>query len=170
MAGHLRRQGPWNGHSRGELDGALRPIASYLTAFALPLAAGIVRLDGQYGAAAVIAPLLATGVHVLVRGRGYALLADPQGQAVLARPPVATRTTLESGVPLQVFDLPGVPLHCAAPPCRLSIARHAYSGQPITVGKRVGEGVYELVLTPLAPQGVLPSDGLAGPVSWAGGL
>jgi hypothetical protein len=76
-------QGEW-GLSR-ELASALRAITVYLTHFAFPSEVALVRLDGQYGDAAVIAQLMLAGVYLVTRGRGYQLLVHPQIQRILAR-------------------------------------------------------------------------------------
>ncbi len=47
--------GRGNGDYRGELASALRGISTYLKHFALPPEVALVRLDGQYGDAVVIA-------------------------------------------------------------------------------------------------------------------
>jgi hypothetical protein len=84
-----------NGDYRGELAAALGLIETYLTAWDLPRSAGIVRVDGQYGDISVIAQIRETGLHLLVRGRGYTLLEQPQVQAVL------TQTVPRSPSPLR---------------------------------------------------------------------
>jgi hypothetical protein len=77
--------GKGNGDYRGELAAALRAITTYLTHFAFPSEVALVRLDGQYGDAAVIAQLMLAGVYLVTRGRGYQLLVHPQIQRILAR-------------------------------------------------------------------------------------
>src|SRR5690348_535760 len=66
--------GKGNGDYRGELASALRAIATYLMHFSLSPEAALVRLDGQYGDAVVIAQLIEAGVYLVTRGRGYRLL------------------------------------------------------------------------------------------------
>lgn len=63
--------GRGNGDYRGELASALQTIATYLAFFALPTKLALVRLDGQYGDAVVIAQLIDAGVSLVTRGRGY---------------------------------------------------------------------------------------------------
>ena len=74
--------GKGNGDYRGELASALRAITTYLTHFALASEVALVRLEGQYGDAAVIAQLMLAGVYLVTRGRGYQLLMHPQLRAV----------------------------------------------------------------------------------------
>ena len=66
--------GQGNGDYRGELASALQAITTYLTHFALTPEVALVRLDGQYGDAAVIAQIIHAGVYLVTRGRGYQIL------------------------------------------------------------------------------------------------
>jgi len=77
--------GRGNGNYRSELALALQAISAYLAHFALTTQVALVRLDGQYGDAAVIAQLIEAGVYLVTRGRGYPILEHPQIQRVLAR-------------------------------------------------------------------------------------
>ncbi len=77
--------GRGNGGYRDELASASHSITAYLKHFALPPEVALVRLDGQYGDAAVIAQLILAGVYLVTRGRGYQPLEHPQIQRVLAR-------------------------------------------------------------------------------------
>jgi hypothetical protein len=86
-----------NGDYRAELTSALQAITTYLKHFALPAEAALVRLDGQYGDAAVIAQIILAGVYLVTRGRGYQLLEHPQIQGVLAHPPTAKVTSMNTG-------------------------------------------------------------------------
>src|SRR5438270_786299 len=96
--------GRGNGHYRDELASALQAITAYLKSFALPPEVALVRLDGQYGDAAVIAQLILAGVYLLTRGRGYQLLEHPQIQAVLAHPPTARGTAMNTGEVVELFE------------------------------------------------------------------
>ena len=62
------------------------------------------RLDGQYGDAAVIAQIIQAGVSLVTRGRGYQLLEHPQIQRVLAHPPTTSVTSTNTGVVVDLFD------------------------------------------------------------------
>jgi len=73
--------GRGNGEYRDELASALQSITTYLKHFALPPEVALVRLDGHYGDAAVIAQLMLAGVYLMTRGRGYQLLQHPQMEA-----------------------------------------------------------------------------------------
>jgi Transposase DDE domain len=154
--------GKGNGDYRGELAAALDVVGTYLTAWDLPRGAGIVRVDGQYGDLAIIAQIMATGLHLVVRGRGYTLLEQPQVQAVLTQTVPVTISLAESQLTYEVFDILDVPLLPDGQPdpvrVRVIVTRHAWTGAPIAVGKRVGMWVYELFLTTLPPDGFRAAD------------
>jgi hypothetical protein len=151
--------GRGNGDYRGELRAALQAVTTYLAAWELPQACGIVRVDGQYGDSSVIADIVATGMHLVVRKRGYHLLDHPLVQAAIAHGPVATMTTRESQVTYEVFDLPQILLEDGTTPVRLLVTRRAWKrGEPISVGKVVGDWVYEHFVTTLPPEGFLATD------------
>src|SRR5262249_33527212 len=152
--------GRGNGDYRSELASALRAIATYQAQFAFPAEMALVRLDGQYGDAAVVAQIMLANVHVVTRGRGYQLLEHPQIQLVLAHPPTACVTRLNTGEAVELFDGGWLPLDEGLPAVRVIVARHpaAPQGKPVTVGKRIDEWVYELFLTNLADDGFLAED------------
>ncbi len=89
---------------RGELASALQAITAYLRHFALTPETALVRLDGQYGDAAVIAQLIEAGVHLVTRGKGYQILEPPQIQRALAHPPTASVTGTNTGEVVDLFD------------------------------------------------------------------
>jgi hypothetical protein len=76
--------GRGNGDYRTELQAALQAVALYLTAWELPTASAIVRVDGQYGDSSVIADIVASGLQIVVRKRGYRWLDHPLMQVALA--------------------------------------------------------------------------------------
>jgi hypothetical protein len=96
--------GKGNGDYRGELASALRAITAYLKHFAFPPEMALIRLDGAYGDATVIAQLLLAGVYFVTRWRGYQLLERPQIQLVLAHAPTASMTRKNSGEVVELFD------------------------------------------------------------------
>jgi len=152
--------GPGNGEYRGELTSALQAIMTYLTHFAFPPQMALLRLDGQYGQATVLTQLILAGVFFVTRGRSYQLLEHPQIQRVLAHPPTASVTKLNSGQLVELFDADWLELEEGLPQVRVIVARHRAPppGHHIAVGKRVGEWVYELFLTALAADGFLVED------------
>jgi len=152
--------GRGNGAYRGELASALRAITTYLKHFAFPPEMALVRLDGQYGDATVIAQLILAGVYFVTRGRGYLLLEHPQIQRVLAHPPTASVTRMNTGQVVELFEGGWLELGEGLPQVRVIVARHPAPapGKDIAVGKRVGEWVYELFLTTLPIDGFLVED------------
>jgi hypothetical protein len=151
-----------NGDYQGELAAVLQAIKTYLAHFALPTEAALLRLDGQYGDAVVIAQLIEAGVNLLTRGRTYRMLERPQLQRVLAHPPSARVTALNTGEVVELFDGGWLPLDEGLPQVRVIVARHAAPppGKKVMVGKRVGEWVYELFITTLPIDGFLVEDAL----------
>src|SRR6266576_1364774 len=131
--------GKGNGDYRGELASALRAITAYLTHFAFPSEVALVRLDGQYGDAAVIAQLMLAGVHLVTRGRGYQLLMHPQIQRILAHPPTASVTASTTGVIVDLFEGGWLELGAGLPHARVIVARHPAppADKKVRVGKRV---------------------------------
>ncbi|HKV01707.1 MAG TPA: hypothetical protein VJQ26_06260 [Ktedonobacteraceae bacterium] len=152
--------GRGNGDYRGELASALRAIATYLKHFALTPEVALVRLDGQYGDAAVIVQLIQASVNLVTRGRGYRILEHPQLQRALAHPPTASVTRMNTGQVIELFDGGWLPLEEGLPAARVVVARHRAPapGKPVTVGKRVGEWVYELFITTLGEDRFLVED------------
>jgi hypothetical protein len=81
-----------------------RPSLLRLSHFALSAEVALVRLDGQYGDAAVIAQIILAGVYVVTRGRGYQLLEHPQLQRALAYPPTVSVTRMTTGEVVELFE------------------------------------------------------------------
>ena len=152
--------GKGNGDYRDELASALQSITTYLKHFALPPEVALVRLDGQYGDAAVIAQLILAGVYLVTRGRGYHLLQHPQIQRVLAHPPTARVTAMNTGMVVEVFEGGWLELGAGLPHARVIVARHPAppAGKKVAVGKRVDEWVYELFITTVCADGFLVED------------
>jgi hypothetical protein len=152
--------GRGNGDYQGELASALRAITTYLKLFALTPETALVRLDGQYGDAVAIALLLEAGVYLLTRARGYQILEHPQIQGVFAHPPTARVTRVNSDEEVELFDGGWLPLDEGLAQTRIIVARHRVptSGKKVSVGKCVGEWVYELFITNLPTEGFLVED------------
>ena len=152
--------GKGNGDYRGELASALQAITTYLKQFAFSSEMALARLDGQYGDAAVVAQIMLANIHVVTRGRGYQLLEHPQLRGVLAHPPTACVTRLNTGEVVELFDGGWLPLGEGLPRVRVIVARHPAPppGKSVTVGKRIDEWVYELFLTDLDADGFLAED------------
>ncbi len=152
--------GQGNGDYLGELVAALRAITTYLHQFALPAEVALVRLDGQYGDRVAIGHLLAAGVTFVTRARGYHILDHPHIQRVLAHPPTAQVIRINSNVTVGLFDGGWLPLEKEGAPIRVLIVRHPAPGpgQSVTVGKCLGEWVYDVFLTTLPNDGFLVED------------
>ena len=134
--------GKGNGEYRGELAAALRAITTYLTHFDFPAEVALVRLDGQYGDAAVIAQLMLAGVYLVTRGRGYQLLVHPQIQRILAHPPTASVTASNTGVSVDLFEGGWLELGAGLPHARVIVARHPApaADKKVRVGNVWGNG------------------------------
>ena len=152
--------GRGNGDYRSELTSALQAITTYLTHFAFLPHRALVRLDGQYGDAAVIAQIILAGVYLITRGRGYQLLEHPQIQAVLALPATARVTRRNTGERVELFEGGWLALGEGLPSVRVIVARHRAPApdKPVRVGKLIGEWVYELFLTTLEAEWFLVED------------
>jgi hypothetical protein len=152
--------GKGNGDYRGELASALQAITAYLKHFAFPPEMALVRLDGAYGDATVVAQLLLAGTYFVTRWRGYQLLERPQIQLVLAHPPTASVTRMNSGEVVELFEGGWLDLGEDLSHVRVIVVRHPAPppGKDIAVGKRVGEWVYELFITMLGADGFLVED------------
>ena len=152
--------GRGNGDYQGELTSALRAITTYLKLFTLTPEVALVRLDGQYGDTVAITQLIEAGVHLVTRARGYQVLEHPQIQRVLAHPPTASVTRVNSEEVVEVFDGGWLPLDEGVPQTRIIVARHHVptSGKRTSVGKCIGEWVYEVFITTLPADGFLVED------------
>lgn len=152
--------GKGNGDYRGELTSALQAITTYLMHFAFTAEMALVRLDGQYGDAAVITQLMLANVYLVTRGRGYQIMEHPQIQQALVHPPTTSVTRINTGEVVELFDGGWLPLDEGSPHVRVSVARHLAPppGKSVTVGKRVGEWVYELLITTLGTDRFLVED------------
>ena len=137
-----------------------KPSPPRFSHFALPPEVALVRLDGQYGDAVVIAQLMLAGVYLVTRGRGYQILKHPQIQRVLAHPPTARVTRMNTGEVVELFEGGWLELGEGLPHVRVIVARHSAPppGKDVKVGKHVGEWVYELFMTTLDADGFLVED------------
>jgi hypothetical protein len=79
---------------------------------------------------------------------------------VLAHPPTASVTRLNTGEVVELFEGGWLELGEGLPPARVIVARHPAppAGKKVTVGKRVDEWVYELFITTLGADGFLVED------------
>jgi hypothetical protein len=79
---------------------------------------------------------------------------------VLAHPPTASVTRLNTGEVVELFEGGWLELGEGLPAARVIVARHPAppAGKKVTVGKRVDEWVYELFITTLGADGFLVED------------
>ena len=152
--------GRGNGDYQGELASALRAITSSLRLFTLTAQVALVRLDGQYGDAVAIAQLLEAGVHLLTRARGYRVLEHPQIQRVLAHAPAACVIQVSTNEEVELFDGGWLSMNEGMPHVRVIVTRHhaPSPGKRVSVGKCIGEWVYEVFITTLPTEGFLVED------------
>src|SRR5215472_7503969 len=97
-----------NGRYREELRTGLAAIGRYLTAYQLPQARTLLRLDGQYGTGAVLSDL--SGFAFVTRGKEYAVLDHPLVQARLHLPPDQFQQRPESRMVRSLYDCLDVPV------------------------------------------------------------
>ncbi len=96
-------------------------------------------------------------MYFVTRARGYQILEHPQIQCALALPATASVSRVNSDEVVELFDGGWLQLDESLPPTRLIVTRHRAPapGNPVTVGKCVGEWVYELFITRLSSDGFL---------------
>ena len=146
--------GAGSGDYAAELEAAGRASAAYLRAKGLSPAQGLLRLDGLYGTASVLARLHHHGLGFLVRGRDYQLLDHPLVRARLQHPCDQELRHPETQAQRELFEVGYItdwlaPLTGLAVSCRVVVTRRAAPADPgeVTVGKLLGDHVYELFLT-----------------------
>ena len=150
--------GPGNGDYRAELQHALQAITAYATAFSLPLAHVIVRVDGLYGNTAPVNEMLASHCGVIGRSKEYTWLDLPAVQARLQSSPDAQVTHPESGTVRDLYDCLAVSLTPQGPVLRLLVTTHPAGEHKPAVGVVRKETVYEVFYTTLPSCAFLASD------------
>jgi hypothetical protein len=136
-----------NGLYRTELRKALSTIGRYLTAYQLPQAYTLLRLDGQYGTGAVLTDL--AGFAFVTRGKEYSVLDHPLVQARLHLPPDQFQQRPESQMVRSLYDCPEIPVGPEGVLCRVVVATHQASKKKSPVGVTRAGIVYELFFTNL---------------------
>jgi hypothetical protein len=148
-----------NGEYRAELRRAVTALQGYLKHHQILPEGAVVRLDGQYGTAAVLSDL--AGLAYVMRGQDYHLLDRDEVQTRLHLPPDQHFTHPESGICRALYDCPGVPIGAGGQPCRIVVATHPAGEKNSRVG-RTREGiVYELFLTALPQDAFTAADVVA---------
>jgi hypothetical protein len=148
-----------NGDYRGELRRAGAAIHGYLKRHQVLPERAVVRLDGQYGTAAVLSDL--AGLAFVVRGQDDHLLDRDEVQTRLHLPPDQHVTHPESGMYRALYDCPAAPIGAGDRPCRISVATHPAGEQKSRVGSTRAGGVYELFLTALPQDAFTAADVVA---------
>lgn len=148
--------GAGNGDYRGELRQAVKAISAYMQAQSLQLGQAVVRLDGQYGNAAIVADL--AGLAYVMRGKDYDLLDQESVQARLAQPPDQQISHPETGTCRSLFDFPDLLLSPTGLRTRVIVATRPATETPAKIGTTRGEVVYELFYTALPKGSLTPAD------------
>lgn len=150
---------PGNGEYRAELRRAVAAIQFYLQTYGFPEAQAILRLDGQYGTAAVLSDL--AGLTYVTRGKDYHLLKRAEVQARLHLPEDHQLAHPESGTVRTLYDCPDLSLGTSGKPCRLVVATHPAGAVKSRVGVTRSGVVYELFLTNLPQNAFTAADVVA---------
>jgi hypothetical protein len=123
-----------------------------LKQFAFSSEMALVRLDGQYGDASVVAQILLASVPVVTRGRGYQRIASIRRSKVCwLIPPTARVSRVNTQEVVELFDGGWLPLGEGLPHVRVIVARHPAppAGQEVAVGKRIDEWVIRASFSPI---------------------
>ena len=99
---------PGNGDLLGHLVATCEAMIRYLTAHAVPLAQGLLRLDGAYGTVGPVWTITNRGLGYVTRCADYRLLKRHAVQQVLLQAPEAIFTQLDTGTVRQVWQVPEV--------------------------------------------------------------
>ena len=145
-----------NGRYREELRQGIAAIGRYLTAYQLPQARALLRLDGQYGLGAVLVDV--DGFAFVTRGKEYSVLDHPVVQARLHLPPDQLQQRPESQVVRSLYDCPEVPVGPEGVLCRVVVATHPEGQKKSRVGVTRSGLVYELFFTALPQQAFTAAD------------
>ena len=142
---------PGNGDAYVMLGCACDAVVAYLTARALPLLHGVVRLDGEHGWAHHVEAIKARGLGYLLRVCDYQILHDPAVRDALAAGAIARLRHPDTGIERELFDLPAYAWSTLRSPTlttRMLIARRReVPGEAVAIGKRLDGWIYELVAT-----------------------
>jgi hypothetical protein len=150
---------PGNGHYREELRRAKTDIQTYIKAHGFPAERTLLRLDGQYGSAAVIADV--ADFSYVTRGKDYGLLDRADIQARLHLPADQHLSHAESGMCRALYDGPDLRLDESGPLVRIIVATHpapTKKKKKRQVGLIRNGVVYELFLTNLPQSAFTASD------------
>jgi hypothetical protein len=155
---------PGNGKGLQDVPLACELCAAYMSRHELEVSAGILRLDGLYGYASVISEVVKSGMKYIARCADYSLLNILDIPEKLKDEKGEKLEIPDSSKEVTVFDVGWI--YWASPKeiskgieTRLIVMRHDYSPESKThVGKRIGDYVYELIVTNLDSSEFLASD------------
>lgn len=147
---------PGNGVYRAELRRATEAITCYLKAHQFPPGQAILRLDGQYGTAAVVADL--TDLAYVLRGKDYHLLDRAEVRLRLSLPAADQFSRPESPLRRTLYDCPDVPIGLSGTCCRIVVATHPAGPTKCQVGVEREGVIYELFLTNLPHRAFTAAD------------
>ncbi len=150
---------PGNGEYRAELRRAVAAVRDYLKTHHCSQERALLRLDGQYGTATVLADL--AGLAYVIRGKDYQILKRAEIQARLKLPPDQQLTHPESGMVRTLYDCPDLPLGPEGVRCRVIVATHPAGAARSRIGVTRSGMVYELFLTNLPQSGFTAADVVA---------
>jgi hypothetical protein len=148
-----------NGQYREELGRAVDCVDASLLARGLTREATLIRLDGLYGNAAVLARL--SGRCFVVRGKDYGVLDQQEGQIRLHLPPDGQFSRPESHLVRELYGCPDILLGESGVHCRVIVATHPTGKKKSPIGKTREGVVYELFFTQLPPAGFTAADVVA---------
>jgi hypothetical protein len=144
-----------NGDASAMLAAGCRAVVSYLTARELPLSCAVVRTDGEHGWLHRPEEIRSHGLGFLTRFCDYRALRDVTVRGALAAGAIARTRHLDSNTERELFDLPDfvwTTNRVGSMRIRLVITRRrAALGERPSVGKRIGEWVYEMFATDRGP-------------------
>lgn len=147
-----------NADYRGELLRGLEVIAAYQAKLGLLRDQALIRLDGQYGNGAIVADLLAAGIHWLMRGKDYGLLDLASVKERLALPADEQFVHAESGICRDLFECGDLPVTAEGHRSRVIIATHPAGTTASPIGVTRDQRVYELFFTALPALGFSAAD------------
>lgn len=145
-----------NGKPVQELRRACEACVSYLVHHQMPAESGILRLDGFYGWAGIIAEVHEFGLNYISRCSDYGLLNLLQIPEKLVEMEPCNLWLPDSGLTFQLYDYGWITWSaengsCKPFPTHLLVSRRRASkgSKKHTVGKQVGSYIYELFVTSL---------------------
>jgi hypothetical protein len=143
--------GPGNGDYRGELARACLVATCYAKHHQLQPSQILLRLDGEYGNAAVIAVVLRVGSRSSRAWSRLCSAGSARSAGGVGEPSRWSQYPPRiSGVVRSLYDCPHLHLTPDGPPVRLIITTHPVTTTPHKIGKKRDGLIYELFVSTLA--------------------